>query len=100
MKISVTRSGGFAGPTEDLGAIDTAQLSAGVGEDLRRMIERGGKSSPTSEKSEAAVGADMFRYEITMIDGPKRQTMTFVDDGSPANAALHALIARVASLRS
>src|SRR5882672_7496328 len=100
MKISVTRSGGFAGTTENLGAIDTAQLPAEIGEELRRMIEKAGKSSPTSEPSKAVVGADMFRYEIAMIDGPKRQTMTFIDDGSPAAAALHTLIDRVASLRS
>jgi len=79
MQIRVTRTGGFAGITEDLGTFDTVghtPLAARVEEAVRQI------DFFNLPETVGGIGADMFRYEITVSDGPRRHTVSFVDDGS------------------
>jgi hypothetical protein len=76
MKITAKGSGGFAGRTESY-QLDTSCRSDGASvEDLLQRLDFFGAAPP------CAVGADLPRWEITVDDGPRRHTVTLVDDGS------------------
>ncbi len=94
MLISVKRTGGFAGLTEALGSVDTAQLDEATGRQVEQLVRSVGFFSlPTSVAG--AVGADLYRYEISVTDGERRHSVVFEDDGSAATAPLRELVATV-----
>lgn len=99
MKISVSRSGGFAGLTEDLGTVDTAALSVPAGQAFEALVEQAGVFAENVERLETAVGADMFHYAVTVADEDRQTTVTFTDDGGPGTAALRNLVERVSQPR-
>lgn len=86
MKIQARASGGFAGRT-DCYELDTACSAKGKSvEDLLHQLDFFG-----TEPS-CAVGADIPRWEITVDDGPRRKTVTILDDGSSGGPGWQALI--------
>ena len=91
MNISIKKSGGFAGITEDLGTIDTAKLGAGAARQVEQTVREIGFFDLPGTIS-GGVGADLFRYEITVMDGDREHTVTFEDDGSPETAPLRSLV--------
>src|SRR5437870_4102335 len=93
MDISVKRTGGFAGSSEDLGRLDTAERSAEAqqAEQVVRSIDFF-NLAPRS-----GVGADLFQYEITVRDGGQERTIQFADDGSPEHEPLRELVRLVES---
>jgi hypothetical protein len=99
MKISVSRSGGFAGLTEDLGTVDTAALPGSTGRELEALVNQAGVFSGNVKQLDTAVGADMYRYAVTVEDEGRQATVTFTDDGSPGTVALRSLVERVIHLR-
>ncbi|HKG27420.1 MAG TPA: protealysin inhibitor emfourin [Thermomicrobiales bacterium] len=94
MRISVKRGGGFAGLTEDLGTVDTAQLDPATAQQVEQAA---GSLAAAASSGGAAIGADLPRYEITISDGSE-QTIAFDDDGGPETAPLRELVQRVAEL--
>jgi hypothetical protein len=94
MHVTVKKSGGYAGITEEVGSLDTAQLDPATARDIEQTLK--GTGSPTQDAADnQAVGADQFHYEITIRDGARERTLSFVDDGSARNAPLRKVIDRV-----
>jgi len=88
MKVSIKRSGGFAGLSDELGSAAGSHQSA-LGEAVRRLKARAG--------AEDQIGADLFRYEVTVDEGGASQTLT-VRDGDPhASDSLRELLGLVQS---
>lgn len=79
MKITITRSGGFAGTTELIGTLDTSALDAARAQEAQqRIIELGFFSLPENVPA-TEVGADLFRYEVTVSDQGRQHTVKFMD---------------------
>ena len=91
MNISIKRSGGFAGVTEDLGTINTAQLDATRAQQVEQMVQDIGFFNLPAMLS-SGIGADLMRYEVTVIDGNKQHTVAFEDDDGPETAPLRRLV--------
>jgi hypothetical protein len=91
VRISVRRTGGFAGIEEDLGAVDTAALAPDETERLERLVHDAGFFDlPAAVEGE--VGADQFRYEVTVEEGGRTRTVTLVGEGGGPAAALRELV--------
>ena len=93
MKITIVRTGGFAGQTEQLVDIDTRKLSSDSAVEAAALISQM-QLSELANSLKNSVGADLYNYQITVCDG-KRQYQVNIRDGS---AALTDLIARLRSL--
>lgn len=94
MRITVTRSGGYAGLSEAIADVDTATLP----EAKRTRVESAIAACrffTLPETVTGGVGADMFRYEITIEDSGRRHAVAFTDDDSPASAGLKRLVESV-----
>jgi hypothetical protein len=92
VQISVTRTGGYAGLSELLAQVDSSKLAEAKQTRLASMIESIGFFGMPSTVATKTVGADMFRYEITVTNGSRRHTVSFIDDDSPSIAPLKRLI--------
>jgi len=88
MKVSIKRSGGFAGLSDELGSAAGSHQSA-LGEAVRRLKARAG--------AEDQIGADLFRYEVTVDEGGASQTLTVRDGDPPASDSLRELLGLVQS---
>lgn len=87
MKISLRRTGGFAGLIDDLGAAD-----APPGSDLAQLVQKLKGGRPAEH-----IGADLFRYEVTVEDGAPREVLLFQDNDPPENGDLRVLISLLAN---
>lgn len=90
MRIMVQRSGGFAGLTENIANVDTSQLNPETEKEISAMIVNVGFFDYPAVVT-GPVGADMYRYEITVTDGAKRHSVTFVES-APEAAGLFDLV--------
>ena len=93
MRITVARSGGYAGITEEPVTIETDQLDAGTKQRIEDLVNEMGFF--TLPNQAGGVGADMFRYEISVSDGDRTHMVTFVDDGSQETQSLRRLVEAV-----
>jgi hypothetical protein len=92
MMINVRRSGGFAGIEEEVGSVDTASLAPDTRDEVEGLVrESDFFALPAAVESE--VGADQYRYEVTVDDGEQAHTVTFVGDAGPQVAALRRIVA-------
>jgi hypothetical protein len=98
VEISVKRSGGFAGVTEDLGTTNTARLAPAVAHEVEEMVRSIDFFNLPATIS-GGIGADLFRYEITVKDGDREHTVTFADDDSPETAPLLRFVQSFRELR-
>jgi len=83
MKIQVKRSGGFAGLSDTLCDLDTANLAPTDA----RAIETLGRSLESELRAQGVaqpVGADLVKYEVTLSNGQGGRTLVIADDGSKA----------------
>lgn len=94
MRIKVERSGGYAGISEEVASIDTEQLDPPARDRIEQLI---GETRFFDLPNEAAggVGADFFRYEITVADNGRQHTVAFADDGGPETEPLRKLVETV-----
>ncbi len=92
MQISVKRSGGFAGLTENLADVNTATLPAGVKQQVEGAVKSLDFFQLPAAVPDQAVGADYQQYEITVSDGGRQHKVTFYDDESPGVAPLRNLV--------
>ena len=77
MIITVVRSGGFQGRTEQLGPVDTSRVEPGVGAGLEEKVEEIGffelpKRLPGGEDS-----SDTFNYTVTVTDVGRDHTVAY-----------------------
>ena len=92
MEISVKRTGGFAGLSEDVAAVNTAALPVAVAQQLGHMVEEVRFFDLPAVVSGGTVGADLFNYEIRITEDDRHRTVVFVDDDSPETAPLRRLV--------
>jgi hypothetical protein len=99
MQVSVKRSGGFAGLTEEVAAVETAQLDAAAAQQVEQLIQSVGFFDLPATISGGTIGADLFRYEITVSEGDRQHTVTFTDDESSEIAPLRRLVETLTQMR-
>src|SRR5262245_8480328 len=92
MHISITRSGGYAGITEQVVDLDTSQLDPAAARKVEEAVKKSDIYSRSAQTGGGTVGADLLKYEITIADGGRRQQVTFAEDGKPATAPLTGLV--------
>lgn len=83
MKITIQQSGGFAGTSIRLAAVDVDTLGPARAAALRGAVQASGFFALPDRLGGGEIGADLATYEITVEDGARRHTVRFVDDGSP-----------------
>ena len=93
MKISVTRTGGFAGVTDEVGAVDTAQLDAPARQKLEQAVRRVNFFELPARLPGEPVGADLFAYCVTVRDGPREHSVTFTGEEGAAATLRELLLA-------
>ena len=91
MTITMRQSGGFAGATIELAAVDVDRLDPPRAAVLKSAVEAAGFFRLPASLTSTAIGADVLTYEITIDDGGRRHTVKFVDDESAATAPLRRL---------
>jgi hypothetical protein len=88
MIISVTRSGGFAGLSDEIARVDTAKLDAKTTQQLEHMVEQVGFFDLPVAVSGGGVGADFYKYEITLRQGDRQHVVVVTDDNTPETKPL------------
>ncbi|HMH52963.1 MAG TPA: protealysin inhibitor emfourin [Candidatus Acidoferrum sp.] len=91
MRIRVRQLGGFAGEPLELGRVDTATLPADVAAALHQTVDQAHFFDLPAVVPSDSVGADLLVYEITVEDGDRRHSVSFVEDGSEAASPLRGL---------
>jgi emfourin len=97
MKITVRKSGGYAGIEGEPVSLDTGQLDPKDGGELERLAEEASFFS-LPESVEGERGLDFFRYEVTLADNGRTHTVAFSADESEQTAPLRRLAERVEQL--
>ncbi len=92
MKISVIRTGGYAGLSDELVALDTADLDATAARRVEELVRGIRFFELPRDIAGGAIGADMFRYEIAVTDADRQHSIGFVADESPETAPLRRLV--------
>jgi hypothetical protein len=95
MKVSVKKSGGYAGVSENF-SVDTSQIDGQAAQQIENMIQSIGFFSFPADA--AGVGSDLMRYEITVDDGQRQHTIAFSDDGSPQTDSLRWLVEKLSQI--
>jgi hypothetical protein len=92
MKITATSGGGFAGITRRH-EVDTASSPAGPA--LEAALAAQSFFTAPDAAAPEPVGADIPRWTITVDADGARHTVSFAEDGSPANARWRELLDRI-----
>lgn len=96
MKVTITRSGGFAGITgEELGAVDTESLQQ---EDAAR-IRNAADDLVRREGQAGDVGTDLYEYRIHLETEQGTRTLRITDRGEPEDPVDPALAELVRAVR-
>jgi hypothetical protein len=96
MRISVKRTGGYSGQEEAPATLDTARLPADVAQGLQALVQKSAFFEQQAEATGSTVGADLYRYHVTVRDGSREHSVTFADDGrSPEAEPLRQLVQEV-----
>lgn len=101
MEIRLTRRGGFAGISEELGRVDTSGLDASQAHEADELV-RSARFFDLPATLPGEIGADLFRYEVTVVDGHRRHAVSFSgEEGNYAGplAGLLAFVRRVGTAR-
>ena len=80
MRITVSRSGGFAGIRKPPAVLDTATLAAGARERVEKLVDACGFFDLPEKMAGGEKSADQFLHHITITH----------DDGREHSVALHA----------
>jgi hypothetical protein len=94
MKITASGSGGFAGITESY-HIDTSECASEAAQALEQALEEIGFFKAPLNVAQENLGADMQRWTIEVIDGERRHSVSFIEDGSPQTADWQKLVGRI-----
>lgn len=97
MKISVKQTGGYLGLNKSA-AVDTEDLDTATRQEVEQMVQYTGLFDLPATITGGMIGADLVRYEITVAEGNRQHTVTFLHDGSPETEPLRKLADRVISL--
>lgn len=97
MKITASISGGFAGISESY-QIDTTKNPSEAARSLESALEKIGFFEHKKALQPDLVGADMMRWTIEVSDGQRRNTVSFVEDGSAGISEWRNLIDKIKAL--
>lgn len=92
MKITITRSGGYAGLSEASQPIDVGKLSPAVAIKVKQLLERVQFFQLPLNMAEGVIGADLPQVEITVATENSQHTVRFVEDDTPTTAALRQVV--------
>lgn len=88
MKVTIRRSGGFAGIREEFGPYDTANLAA---EKKKRVEDLLASVFEAARTDEPPVGADFILIELRVMREGSSNRIATVDDGDLARPVLEHL---------
>jgi hypothetical protein len=92
MKITITRSGGYAGSTENIAKFSTAEMDPSKAQHVEQTVKNFGFFNMPASVTGGGIGADFFHYEIKIRDGERQHTISFDDDDSPMTAPLRKFV--------
>lgn len=92
MRISVKRTGGFAGLSEQIADLDTDSLDPPRAREIERLVNEAGFFALPAQVPGGEVGADIMIYEITVTAGRRQHTVAFVGDDRPEITPLRRLV--------
>jgi len=99
MKISIRRSGGFAGISEEITSLDTGKLNQAAAQGVENLVRELDLFNLPTNPPGQKVGADFLKYEITVSDRGKQHTIIFNDDDAPPTARLRDFVQRLTQFR-
>ena len=82
MRVSVTRSGGFAGITRTTTA-DTNRLAPSDQQQLLALVRQAGLAGAAASQSQAAPQPDRFSYTVTVDDQGRKRSADFSEQSLP-----------------
>jgi hypothetical protein len=85
--------------TENIADVETTQLDSAASDQVERLVQALGFFDLPATVHGDEVGADFFRYEVTINDGARAHTVSFNDDETPATLPLRALVAALSQMR-
>ena len=91
MRITVTKSGGYAGLPPTTTSVDTAALPADRARQLEGLVAQAGFFELPA-KLPSPTGADFEHYVVAVADGGRQHSVEFDDDQGADKAALRALV--------
>ena len=83
MRVRFVQSGGYLGTVKGC-ELDTEALDPGPAEELQRLVQRSGLTSPIEAHS--AAGRDLKQYEITFEEGAHKFSAVLDDATVPQTA--------------
>ena len=83
LRIELTRSGGFAGLTSQLGELDTSELPEEEAREIEAMVERANVPKLLAAGPVKGKGADRFQYDLAIEDESGRHELTVSEDQMP-----------------
>jgi hypothetical protein len=69
MILTIKRIGGFAGVEETLSRLDTQSVTSDLAMKVAQLVEGARFFELKTDSSEDEIGADLYRYEITVENG-------------------------------
>ncbi len=92
MRISIKRTGGFAGLTEEVAQIDTKDLDTQNGAKVEQLVQKIEFFDLPATVSGGEIGADMFHYEVKIEKDALEHSVSFDYDDSVETADLRSFI--------
>ena len=84
MRISIERSGGFAGMTMRT-AIDEKDLEPDEAQKLRRLVEKANFFNLSKKIMARSPRPDRFQYELSLKESGRQHTVTMSEEAMPEN---------------
>lgn len=95
MKISIKKTGGFAGIIETIIDTDTTQLPIEIAKQIEHLAQQIILPNSPDTISEELIGADIFLYEVTITHNTQHHTINFPENNNPKTALLKKLIQKL-----
>src|SRR6476660_5968542 len=94
MKLTIKRTGGFAGIEQTLASFDTERMTKASADQVRKHVE---EISTLAAQASKSVGADQFHYEINIMEpwlAPR--ALTLIDEGNSNHPTMEHVAALLA----
>jgi len=96
MKVTIQRTGGFAGLQEALASVDTAQMPAAEARRIEELVAKAAFFDLPAIVGGHIKGADVYRLRVTITDESRHHSVEFPDHDSPELVSLRALVRSLA----
>jgi emfourin len=83
LRIELTRSGGFAGLSTNLGELDTSELPESEAREVEALVEKADLPKLLAASPVRGGGADRFQYHLVIEDESGRRELTVSEDKLP-----------------